>query len=234
MTRNLKLVLDSRPTEKVTPANFPFGRRAGADAWAWAGRGAPSLSLARSLHAWPAERGEVLRRAPEARRDDGRGHGRRSRRLRESAASRRAISWSAWAAGVYGLSDGRGLNKVDAKAFRCRPISDRSACPASPPGGGSTRSSRPSPAKRCWSPRRPARSVRLSANSPSSPGPGDRRRRRGREMPLCDRDARLRRLRPSQVGAFRRSVQGGGGVGPRRRVRERRRRAVPAGAAAAQ
>ena len=99
MSVNKQLVLDSRPADKVAPVAFPARR--GADAQARRGRDsrAQSFSLARSLHARPAQRRQILRQAAGDRGGDGRRDGRRGRRVRTIRASRPAISSSAWAAG---------------------------------------------------------------------------------------------------------------------------------------
>ena len=159
-----------------------FRRRAGA------GRGAPPLSLARSLHARPAERREVLRRAAAARRDDGRRHGRRGRRLRESAlqAGDVVVGMGGW---QRLCAERRARPATSSTRRRSAPGLSRRGRHARRHGlvRASTRSSRRRRARRCSSPRRPARSARWSASSPSSPGAravGDRRRRR--EMRLCD------------------------------------------------
>ena len=118
---------------------------------------------------------------------------------------------------------------------RSRPISARSGCPASPRGTASTRSSRRSRAKQCSSRRRPARSARWSASSPSIAGARAVGIAGGPEKcAYAVERARLRRLRRPQVVAFRRGAEGGAAERCRRIVRERRRRTIPAGAAAAQ
>ena len=96
--------------QQAAGSRFPSGRqgragafpaRRGADAQARRGRDsrAQSFSLARSLHARPAQRRQILRQAAGDRGGDGRRDGRRGRRVRTIRASRPAISSSAWAAG---------------------------------------------------------------------------------------------------------------------------------------
>ena len=173
MSRNLQIRSRLASGRQGLAAKFPPGRRGGSDAGAGAGRGAPPLSVARPLYARPDERREILRRAAAARRDDGRRHGRRSRRLREPALQ----------AGRFRRRHGR-LAALRAER-RARPQQGRregdSAAGLSRPARHARRHGVVGPQQDHraqggrdgrWSPRRPARSARWSASSPSSPARG--------------------------------------------------------------
>ena len=169
MSVNKQIVLDSRPTEKVSPANFRAQESPMPRAGEGADRRAPPLSLARPLHARPAQRRQELRQAAGARRGDGRRRGRRGRGIEERRSSSPAISSSAWAAGSISRSPTAPAGPWSTPGrSRSRPISASSACPASPPGTGSTRSSSRSRARRWWSRPPRARSAAWSASSPGS------------------------------------------------------------------
>ena len=174
MASNLQILLDHRPTDKVSPANFRIVETPDSDAGAGRGAGASSLPVARPLHARAAQRREILRQAAGDRRGDGRRHGRRvveaSNNPRFKAGDA-VVGMGGWQ--LYSLSDGAtlqgrrrqgdpdpGLSRPGRHARRhrlVRPEQDHRA---------------EDRARRCSFRRRPARSARSSASSPSSPARG--------------------------------------------------------------
>ena len=85
MPTNTQILLDHRPTGKVSPANFRVVETPVSDARAGRSAGAPYIPVARPVYARAAQRREILRQAAGSRRGDGRGHGRPGRGLEQSA-----------------------------------------------------------------------------------------------------------------------------------------------------
>ena len=188
MSLNKQIVLDSRPTEKVSPANFRLVEAPLPDAGPGRSAGASPLSLARPLHARPAQRREILRQAAGTGRDDGRRNGRRGRRLEQSALR----------AGRFRRRHGRlaalwpqrraRSQRVDAKAIPLQAYLGPVGMPGvtawyglnkiiAPKAGETVARLRRDRRGRLGG--RPARQARRRA--------GDRRRGRRGEMRLCDR-----------------------------------------------
>ena len=169
-----------------------------------------TVSVARPLYARSAQRREILRQAAGDRRGDGRRHGRHRRGLEQSALQGWATRSSAWAAGsAIGLSDGAALRVVDAKAIPIQAYLGALGMPGVTAWYGLNKIIAPKSRRdgagvggdrRGRLGRRPAREARRRA--------GGRDRRRPGEMRLRRQGARLRRLRRSQVAAFRRGAEG--------------------------
>ena len=203
---NRQILLKSRPEGAPGLDNFELTASAGAGARRGRGAHAHALSLARSLHARPHERGEVLCDAGRGRAADGRRHGRGDRRVAPSGLSRSAISCvgrGGWQ--DYALSSGAGCassirrrRRLDrARRARhagddrlCRPARDRPAEAGRDRGG-------------CGGLGRGRLGGRADRQDQRVPRGRDRRRRR--QVPLRRRRARLRCLRRSSRAAISRS-----------------------------
>ena len=103
----------------------------------------------------------------------------------------------------YSLSDGKGLRLVDAKAVPIQAYLGPLGMPGVTAWYGLNRIIAPKAERRCWSRRRPARSARWSASSPSSPARGPSASLEAREMRLRGQGAGLSRLGRPQIVKFR-------------------------------
>ena len=224
-----------RPSEHVSPANFRIVETPVPAPGSRTGAGQAQVSVARPLHARPAERREVLRQTPGG----GRGHagrdGRRRRGVRQPAlqARRRRCRHGRLAAlraqRRSRPAGGRRQGDPD-----LRPISAPSACLASPPGTGSTRSSHPRRGRRCSSRPRPGPSAPSSASLRERPVHARSASPEGRRNAHYAVDelgyaACVDHKSPEFAAQLKAALPGR----RRRAVRERRRRAVPTSAAGA-
>ena len=197
MPTDSQILLDHRPTHKVSPANFRIVETP-------VPTPGPGQVLVRHwfLSLDPGvrkvlQRRQVLRQAPGDRRGDGRGHGRRRRGLEQSPLTTSAMRSSAWVAG----SAIRIKRRRKSSGGRCEDNPDPGLSRAGRHAGRDRlvwleQDHRPgSRTKQCWCRRRPARSARWSASSPRSLA----RERSGspgaRKMRLRRQGTRLRRLR---------------------------------------
>ena len=188
MTGNLQVLLDHRPTDNVSPANFRVVETP-------APTPGPGQVLVRHtfLSLDPYMRGalsdaRVLRQASGARRGDaGRTVGvveaSNNPRFKPGDAVVGMGGWQQYASATDAI-----CTWSTRRRFRSKPISARSACRASPHGTASTRSSRRRRARRSSFRRRPARSARVVGQLAQDRGRArGRHRRRPGEMRLCGR-----------------------------------------------
>ena len=114
--KNRQVLLASRPQGEVTESNFRIVDAPVGEPGDGRSAGQERVALARSVHARPDERREVLRPAGGDRRSDGRADRRRGRRVEASALSRgrqgadAAAGWQ-----LYGVVKGDELQPIDTR-----------------------------------------------------------------------------------------------------------------------